>query len=132
MCSGAPSWVCSCSEGWEGYNCGLRQCPKARSWFDFPRAKDEAHFAMVECAGRGLCDRTLGTCECMDGYTGASCAYLQCPRGLVYTKKSEAEVELARALGMDPSSTKDQLNAKAKLARSRCSRRASRKRCQAA
>merc|ERR1719426_492095 len=39
---------------------------------------DEGHFYM-ECANRGLCDRSTGECECFDGYTGAGCQRLACP-----------------------------------------------------
>ena len=32
----------------------------------------ESHF-LVECSAKGACDRTMGVCQCFDGYTGASC-----------------------------------------------------------
>ena len=32
----------------------------------------EAHF-LVECSGKGACDRYLGVCRCYDGYTGSAC-----------------------------------------------------------
>jgi hypothetical protein len=86
-CTGKPSYSCVCESGWEGYDCSLRQCPKARAWFDFPRANNEAHWSFQECSGRGLCDRELGICECDAGYRGASCNVLDCPVGRVYVEK---------------------------------------------
>lgn len=38
----------------------------------------EAHFA-EECSGKGTCDRSLGSCNCYDGYTGAACQRTTCP-----------------------------------------------------
>jgi hypothetical protein len=32
----------------------------------------ESHF-LVECSGKGSCNRGLGVCQCFDGYSGASC-----------------------------------------------------------
>ena len=40
--------------------------------------QDEGHYYM-ECANRGLCDRSTGECECFDGYAGAACQRLVCP-----------------------------------------------------
>lgn len=39
---------------------------------------DEGHFYM-ECANRGVCDRSTGQCECFEGYTGAGCRRSSCP-----------------------------------------------------
>ena len=38
----------------------------------------EAHFQM-ECSGKGTCDRSLGVCNCYDGYTGGACQRTTCP-----------------------------------------------------
>lgn len=32
----------------------------------------EGHF-VVECSGKGICDRTVGACKCFDGYVGSAC-----------------------------------------------------------
>ena len=32
----------------------------------------EAHYPL-ECSARGLCDRTVGVCQCFPGYEGAGC-----------------------------------------------------------
>jgi len=82
-CSGAPVWQCACEVGWNGYDCSLRACPTDRAWFDFPRANDEAHWALQECAGRGHSNRELGVCECEAGFRGAACATLDCPVGRI-------------------------------------------------
>ena len=33
----------------------------------------------IECAGRGVCDRVLGACKCVAGYTGDACQRTSCP-----------------------------------------------------
>jgi len=39
---------------------------------------DEAHFYR-ECANKGTCDRTTGTCNCFPGYEGEGCTRTSCP-----------------------------------------------------
>merc|ERR1712072_430664 len=39
---------------------------------------DEAHFYR-ECANKGTCDRTTGTCNCFPGYEGEGCSRTSCP-----------------------------------------------------
>jgi hypothetical protein len=35
--------------------------------------------AVIECAGRGVCDRASGACACAPGYTGDACQRSSCP-----------------------------------------------------
>jgi len=91
-CSGSPVWRCACEVGWNGYDCSLRACPTDRAWFDFPRANDEAHWSLQECAGRGHCNRELGVCECEAGFRGAACATLDCPVGRIRSSSAAGGV----------------------------------------
>eukprot|EP00644_Phytophthora_capsici_P014958 jgi/Phyca11/577365/estExt2_Genewise1.C_PHYCAscaffold_1090022 len=47
-------------------------------FFNPDAATNEAHFYM-ECSNKGLCDRSLGTCTCFDGYEGVACQRAACP-----------------------------------------------------
>lgn len=37
-----------------------------------------AHYYM-ECSNRGICDRTQGVCECLEGFEGSACQRVSCP-----------------------------------------------------
>lgn len=78
LCSGAPTYVCTCVEGWAGGDCANRMCNSAPAWTDLPSADNVAH-ARVECSNMGTCDRTKGECQCNFGFTGAACDRLACP-----------------------------------------------------
>ncbi|KAE9038099.1 hypothetical protein PR003_g7174 [Phytophthora rubi] len=47
-------------------------------YFNPNAATSEAHFYM-ECSNKGLCDRSLGSCTCFDGYEGVACQRAACP-----------------------------------------------------
>ncbi len=79
ICSGAPSWQCTCSEGWTGGDCSLRTCPYGNAWSDIPTLTNFAH-GFTECSNVGLCDREKGICVCRDGFTGSACDRLDCPK----------------------------------------------------
>jgi hypothetical protein len=80
MCSGHGSCnsddACDCWQGWQGYDCSLRECPYVESWAS--DHVESAHF-YAECAGKGLCDRSTGLCQCFDGYEGRGCERSSCP-----------------------------------------------------
>ncbi|KAL7692693.1 putative EGF-like domain-containing protein [Plasmopara halstedii] len=64
-----PNWIIKDSQ----------QFPEGTyEYFSPDAATDEAHFYM-ECSNKGICDRTLGTCTCFDGYEGVACQRASCP-----------------------------------------------------
>jgi hypothetical protein len=79
-CSGSALYRCTCYEGFMGTDCSLRKCPKGVAWWDEPTATNTAH-AYVECSNRGICDRTAGSCTCMDGFEGEACERVKCQKG---------------------------------------------------
>lgn len=68
---------CTCYDGFMGADCSLRICPFGAAWSDEAIATDVAHQS-AECSNRGICDRSKGNCECMDGFTGSACERLTC------------------------------------------------------
>jgi len=76
---------CSCytrqgtnDPAWTQHDCSVRTCPKHVAWADAPDGTNTAHKSM-ECAGKGLCDRQSGQCQCFEGYTGFACERQACP-----------------------------------------------------
>lgn len=75
--------ICACWSDWRtgdemGGDCSDRSCPFELAWVDTPDHSGLRH-KYVECAGRGICDRTSGECQCFDGYTGKGCQRTTCP-----------------------------------------------------
>ena len=54
-------------DAWTGADCSLRTCPKGYAWAAAPIA-DNSHKQLVECSGKGNCDRKSGECACFDGF----------------------------------------------------------------
>jgi EGF-like domain len=77
-CSGAPSYTCSCYQGYTGAACEHVLCPLAPAWHDEATADNTAH-ALSECSNRGICNRWSGTCKCAAGFSGAACERTSCP-----------------------------------------------------
>ena len=71
-------FTCTCFDGFTGFDCTQRTCPRGLAWFDEPLEVDTAHLE-AECSNRGICDRKTGSCVCEAGFEGASCARLSCP-----------------------------------------------------
>jgi hypothetical protein len=75
---------CQCYDNWAmGYDletgdCSDRVCPFEFAWVDAPNAAGKYH-KYAECAGRGLCNRASGECECFEGYEGKACQRTSCP-----------------------------------------------------
>jgi hypothetical protein len=79
-CRGAPTYRCSCENGWSGADCSERLCPSDIAWFSVPENNNVAHLtAIAECSNVGLCDRSTGICDCQPGFGGAACNRLLCP-----------------------------------------------------
>jgi EGF-like domain len=78
VCSGNPSYKCTCFEGWGGGDCSEQQCPKGPAWFDYPVANNVAH-SLAECSNKGRCDRTSGKCQCQNMFEGEACERMTCP-----------------------------------------------------
>lgn len=53
-------------------------CPSGPAWADKASDTDTAH-ASAECSNRGLCQRSIGTCQCSSGFVGSACQRSSCP-----------------------------------------------------
>ena len=65
-------------DAWTGADCSLRTCPKGYAWAASP-IDDNSHKQLVECSGKGNCDRKSGECKCFDGFWGEGCRRSACP-----------------------------------------------------
>jgi hypothetical protein len=63
---------------WTGADCSERTCPMGQAWAASPQANND-HKQRVECAGKGICDRKTGECDCFDGFWGEGCRRSACP-----------------------------------------------------
>lgn len=79
--------ICSCVEGFYGYNCQFRYCPFGKSWLSPPVEHHHRYAPNVECSNMGICDPFSGTCKCRLGYTGRACEIFDCPVGPVIQRK---------------------------------------------
>jgi hypothetical protein len=76
--------VCQCYDNWgmgqayDSGDCSDRICPFELAWVDAPDALGVRH-KYAECAGKGICNRVSGECECFDGYEGKGCQRSTCP-----------------------------------------------------
>jgi hypothetical protein len=76
--------VCQCFDNWgvgmsyDSGDCSERICPFELAWVDTPDGDGKFH-KYQECAGKGICDRDTGECECFKGYEGKGCQRTSCP-----------------------------------------------------
>lgn len=76
--------VCKCYDNWgnglshDSGDCSDRVCPFELAWVDTPSREGRFH-KYAECAGRGICNREIGECQCFDGYEGKGCQRTTCP-----------------------------------------------------
>lgn len=76
--------VCECYDNWgsglshDSGDCSDRICAFEIAWVDSPDIKGR-HHKYLECAGKGICDRTSGECNCFNGFEGKACARAACP-----------------------------------------------------
>mmetsp|Transcript_27740 Transcript_27740/g.27981 ORF Transcript_27740/g.27981 Transcript_27740/m.27981 type:complete len:379 (-) Transcript_27740:310-1446(-) len=76
--------VCACYDNWgmglsmDSGDCSERICPFEISWVDSPDKTGKFH-KYTECAGRGICDRVTGECQCFEGFEGKGCQRHVCP-----------------------------------------------------
>lgn len=76
--------VCKCYDNWgvglshDSGDCSDRICPFELAWVDTPDSNGAFH-RYAECAGRGICNRATGECQCFDGYEGKGCQRTTCP-----------------------------------------------------
>jgi len=76
--------VCQCYDNWgsglshDTGDCSDRICPFEIAWVDNPNILGQFH-KYLECAGKGVCDRTTGECACFPGFEGKGCARATCP-----------------------------------------------------
>lgn len=78
-CSGAPNYLCTCSQGYSGAACETIACPSNTAWFDEAWRRDTAH-QPAACSGWGSCDGRSGRCICRRGYRDAvDCSLGPCP-----------------------------------------------------
>lgn len=76
--------VCECFDNWglgiemSSGDCSQRECFYERAWVDQPNFDGRVH-KYAECAGKGLCDRDTGLCDCFEGYEGHACQRRTCP-----------------------------------------------------
>ncbi|KAE9346734.1 hypothetical protein PR003_g7286 [Phytophthora rubi] len=82
------SKVCICDIGWgaptdiadyKSPDCSTRVCPSDYAWSSIPTDATTAHDVLVECSGKGVCDRSSGACTCFPGFEGAACQRMGCP-----------------------------------------------------
>lgn len=83
---GTPAWTYA--------DCSGRTCATYTAWVGDVQNANDAH-PVIECSGKGLCDRGSGICQCFENYEGVACERTSCPNkcsesGVCFTEKQLA------------------------------------------
>lgn len=89
-----------------GADCSLLTCPYGNSWDGQPYENDN-HNQMMECSGRGICDRKTGECDCFAGYEGKGCRRSTCPNDCSFHGTCKDIQTIAFDLSLDVSGWED-------------------------
>merc|ERR1719199_1694408 len=64
------------------------------------------HADFAECSDAGICDRSSGQCQCLDGYEGAACQRTSCQNGCSGHGTCQSNIEFSKDGSLERAMTK--------------------------